>query len=62
MKVEALVIGMSRSLRGHEILLADICGTYKKLDSGREKEGVFDHTSSLALWEDSMVEWYKGIT
>ena len=35
----ALVIGMAKSLIGHDILLSDPRGTKKHLDSDREEEG-----------------------
>ena len=35
----SLVIGMDGSLRGHEILLTDLHGTFKNWDPDREEEG-----------------------
>ena len=43
----ALVIGMARPLRCHDILIADLHGNKKHLASGRDKEG--DYVSYIII-------------
>ena len=57
----ALLIGMDRSLRGHEILLDDINGTKKTWIQVVRKKVILDNTPLVILWEYSKVKLEKGM-
>ena len=49
MTLVSLVVGMAGSLRGHEILLADLHGTKNHLTSGLEEEGSVGSYINITL-------------